>query len=200
MKTVKSCNIGWSWITITLMLAMMMPSIAMAGDNPEWRPTYDLILRWVNFLILAAVIVKYGREPIKNFFKQQKEDVVSELNELETEKERVLGEIQAAKTQAAESEVRLKELKERLISQGETKKQQIVEQAWVQSAAMIEETHKKMETRIAQAKSRLKMELADLAFEQATQQLPKIITETDNQRLFDIYMQGMQSEGDAMVS
>jgi F-type H+-transporting ATPase subunit b len=199
MKTVKSCNIGWSWITITLLLAVMMPAIAMAGESPEWRSTYDLILRWVNFLILVAVIVKYGREPVMHFLKQQKEDVVSELDALEAEKERVLGEIQAAKVQAAESEVRLKELKERLISQGETKKQRIVEQARVQSAAMIEETQKKVQTRIAQAKSRLKMELADLAFEQATQQLPKIITESDNQHLLEFYMQGMQREGDAVV-
>jgi F-type H+-transporting ATPase subunit b len=197
MKTVKSCIIGWAWFTLTLILGLM-PSIAMAGDNPEWRPTYDLILRWVNFLILAAIIVKYAREPLKKFLKQQKEDVISDVDALENEKNQIFEEIQVAKVQAAESEIRLNELKERLISQGEAKKQQIVEQARQQSAAMIEETRKKLETRISKAKTQLKMELADLAFEQAAEKLPRIITESDNQRLLDIYMESMQLEGDAL--
>ena len=61
----------------------------------------------------------------------------------------------------------------------------------MQSAAMIEETQKKMENRLLQAKNQLKMELADLAFDQATKMLPQIINESDNQRLLDIYMTGM---------
>lgn len=196
MKIVKSCSSRRIWPIFSFLLAMM-PAAAMAA-SPEWRPTYDKAMLWVNFTIFMAVIVKYGREPIKNFLKQQKEDVVSEIDALETEKARVLGEIQEAKTQAAESEVRFKELKERLISQGEAKKEQIVDQARQQSSVMIEETHKKMGNRILQAKNQLKMELADLAFDQAMQTLPQIITESDNQRLLDIYMQGMHLQQDAV--
>jgi F-type H+-transporting ATPase subunit b len=196
MKIAKFCS-SRRILPIFSFLLAMMPAAAMAA-NPEWRPTYDKVMLWVNFTIFMAVIVKYGREPIKNFLKQQKEDVVSEIDALETEKARVLGEIQDAKTQAAESEVRFQELKERLVSQGEAKKEQIVDQARQQSSAMIEETHKKMENRILQAKNKLKMELADLAFDQAMQTLPQIITESDNQHLLDIYMQGLHSGQDAV--
>jgi F-type H+-transporting ATPase subunit b len=196
MKIAKFCS-SRRILPIFSFLLAMMPAAAMAA-NPEWRPTYDKVMLWVNFTIFMAVIVKYGREPIKNFLKQQKEDVVSEIDALETEKARVLGEIQEAKTQAAESEIRFKELKERLISQGEAKKEQIVDQARQQSSVMIEETHKKMGNRILQAKNQLKMELADLAFDQAMQTLPQIITESDNQRLLDIYMQGLHLEQDAV--
>ena len=196
MKIAKFCS-SRRILPIFSFLLAMMPAAAMAA-NPEWRPTYDKVMLWVNFTIFMAVIVKYGREPIKNFLKQQKEDVVSEIDALETEKARVLGEIQDAKTQAAESEVRFQELKERLVSQGEAKKEQIVDQARQQSSAMIAETHKKMENRILQAKNQLKMELADLAFDQAMQTLPQIITENDNQRLLDIYMQGLHLGQDAV--
>jgi F-type H+-transporting ATPase subunit b len=196
MKIAKFCS-SRRILPIFSFLLAMMPAAAMAA-NPEWRPTYDKVMLWVNFTIFMAVIVKYGREPIKNFLKQQKEDVVSEIDALETEKARVLGEIQDARTQAAESEVRFQELKERLISQGEAKKEQIVDQARQQSSAMIAETHKKMENRILLAKNQLKMELADLAFDQAMQTLPQIITENDNQRLLDIYMQGLHLGQDAV--
>jgi F-type H+-transporting ATPase subunit b len=190
MKKNKPCSSSKSVLATLTFLLLTMPAMAMAA-SPEWRPTYDKVMLWVNFAIFMTIAVKYGREPIKNFLKQQKEDVVTELDTLETEKARVLKEIQDAKTQAAESEVRFKELKERLISQGETKKQQIVEHARQQSSVMIEETRKKMETRLLQAKNQLKMELADMAFEKALQTLPQIITESDNQRLLDIYMESM---------
>jgi F-type H+-transporting ATPase subunit b len=170
---------------------LVMPATAIA-ESPEWRPTYDLVMMYVNFLILATVIVKYGRTPIKNFLKQQKEDVASEIEILEAEKERVISEIRSAQTHSAEIRERLEDMKSRLIAQGETRKQQIIDQAQKQSALMIEETRKKMDNRIVQAQSDLKMELADLAFEQAFQQLPQIITDKDNQRLVNVYMQSMQ--------
>lgn len=159
--------------------------------GPEWRPTYDLVMKWVNFFILAAVIFKYAREPIKVFLLQQRGDVVSELEHLEAEKERITGEIREANAQAAESKLRHQEMKERLIAQGETKKEQLVAQAQQQSVLMIEAARKKMEIRILQAKEKLKSELADMAFEQAFQKLPQVITDQDNQRFVDVYMQGV---------
>lgn len=177
------------WLVLT-------PAMALAA-SPEWRPKYDQIMMYVNFIILAAVIVKFAREPLKNFLSQQKAEVVSEIEKLEAEKKRILDEIKAANEQAAESTQRFQEMKERLISQGETKKQQIVDQARLQSNAMIEETRKKMENRILQAKAQLKMELADMAFDQAMAKLPQVVNDEDNQRFLDDYMQGMHLAQDA---
>ena len=58
---------------------------------------------------------------------------------------------------------------------------------------MLEGTRKKMENRILEAKDRLKMELADMAFDQAMLKLPELITDDDNQRLLDNYMRGMHA-------
>jgi F-type H+-transporting ATPase subunit b len=174
-----------------IVLLLLAPN-ALAGD-PQWRPTYDLAMRWINFLILAGVIVKYAREPIKNFLKLRKEEVVSRIDELEFEKTRILEEIKAVQKQGKANQVRLQEMKQRLLAQGETRKQQIIEQAKQQSASMLEETRRKMENRIVQAKVALKMELLDLAIEKATQQLPGMITDGDNQRLLDDYMNSLQT-------
>jgi F-type H+-transporting ATPase subunit b len=116
------------------------------------------------------------------------------MDKLEAEKQRIVGDIKAAKVQAAENKTRHEEMKDRLIAQGEQRKQQIVDQARQQGTIMIDETRKKMENRILQAKDKLKMELADMAFDQALQQLPRIINDNDNQHLLDVYMQGMQLE------
>jgi F-type H+-transporting ATPase subunit b len=183
--------------TLAAFLLVMMPGVALAA-GPEWRPTYDMAMKWVNFIIFVAVIVKYAREPIKAFLKQQKGDVVSEMERLEAEKQRVIGEIEAARIQAVENKTRHKEIKDRLIAQGEQRKQKIIDQARQQSTIMIDETRRKMEYRILQAKDKLKMELADMAFDQALQQLPRIMTDNDNQHLLDVYMQGMHLEQDVL--
>lgn len=171
---------------------LFFPESAAAGD-PVWRPTYDIVLRWVNFIILVAVIVKYSREPIKNFLKLQKSDVVSRIAELESEKSRIIEEIKEVKKKGEANRIRFEEMKERLIAQGETRKQQIVNQAKQQSTVMLEETRRKLENRVVQAKSALKLELLDMAIEQAMNQLPGVLTDGDNQRLLDDYMKSLDT-------
>ena len=171
---------------------MALPAAALAAD-PQWRPTYDVAMRWVNFIILVAVIVKYAREPLKDFLKLQKSDIVSEIGELETEKARIISEIKSVKKKGAENRIRFQELKDRLIAQGETRKQQIVEQARQQSQIMLEETRRKMDNRITQAKAGLKMELLDMAIDQATIKLPDIMTAGDTQQLLDDYMRSLNA-------
>lgn len=171
--------------------ALLLVAPAALAADPQWRPTYDLAMRWINFIILVAVIVKYAREPIKDFLKLKKDDVVAQISELDKEKARILGEIKSVKQQEAENRVRLNELKDRLIAQAETRKQQIIEQAKQQSTIMLEETRRKMAHRIDQATSSLKLELLDMAIDQATATLPRIITPEDNQRLLSDYMKSI---------
>ena len=117
--------------------------------------------------------------------------MVAQISELDNEKARILNEIQSVKQQEAENRVRFNEMKDRLIAQAETRKQQIIEQAKQQSTIMLEETRRKMAHRIDQATSSLKLELLDMAIEQAAATLPRIITPEDNQRLLADYMKSI---------
>jgi len=172
--------------------SLLFPELALAGD-PAWRPTYDIAMRWVNFIILAGVIFKYAREPIKDFLTLRKGDVVAQIDELDAEKSRILDEIKAARQKGDANRARFEEMKQRLIAQGETRKQQIIKQAKQQSAMMIEETRRKMENRIVQAKAGLTSELLDTAIDQAMTQLPGLMTDGDNQRMLDEYVQSIGS-------
>ncbi len=173
-------------------IMVALPAAVQAADA-QWRPTYDVAMRWVNFIILVAVIVKYAREPIKDFLKLKKSDIVSELGELETEKARIISDIKSLKNKGAENRVHFQELKNRLIAQGETRKQQIVDQARQQSKIMLEESRRKMENRIIQAKAGLKMELLDLAIDQAMAKLPSVMNAGDTQQFLDDYMSSLHA-------
>jgi len=173
-------------------IMVALPAAVQAADA-QWRPTYDVAMRWVNFIILVAVIVKYAREPIKDFLKLKKSDIVSELGELETEKARIISDIKVLKNKRAENRVHFQELKNRLIAQGETRKQQMVHQARQQSKIMLEESRRKMENRIIQAKAGLKMELLDLAIDQAMAKLPSVMNAGDTQQFLDDYMSSLHA-------
>ena len=58
---------------------------------------------------------------------------------------------------------------------------------------MLEETRRKMENRIVQAKASLKMELLDMAIDQATAKLPGLMTAGDNQQLLDDYLSSLHA-------
>ncbi len=169
-----------------------LPDAAHAADA-AWRPTYDVAMRWVNFIILVAVIVKYGKKPLKDFLKLRKSEVIAELNQLEAEKSRIVGEIAAVKAKGLENSAHFQKLKDRLTAQGEIRKKQIIEQARRQSAIMLEAAGRKMENRIVQARAGLKMELLDIAIDQAMAKLPVLISEGDNQRLLNDYIQSLRS-------
>ena len=169
---------------------LLLPESALAGD-PAWRPTYDIAMRWINFIILVGVIVKYAREPIKDFLALRKGDVVAQIDELDAEKSRLLDEIKAAKQKGTANRARFEEMKQRLRAQGEARKKQVGQQAKQQSATMLEETRRKMENRIVQAKAGLTGELLDMAIDQAMKQLPGLMNDSDNQRMLDEYMQSI---------
>ena len=190
MKATGSSGVAGVTILFIWVGLLFFPESALAAD-PAWRPTYDIVLRWVNFVILVAVIVKYSRDPIKDFLKLQKQDVVSQIAALDSEKSRIIGEIKEVKKQGEANRIRLLEMKDRLIAQGETRKQELVNQAKQQSAIMLEDTRRKLENRVVQAKAALKLELLDMAIEQAMIQLPDVLTDGDNQRLLDDYMKSL---------
>ncbi|WP_054691240.1 hypothetical protein [Desulfosarcina cetonica] len=116
-------NKTWPAI-LTFLSLVLLPGIALAA-SPEWRAPYDLAMKWFNFILLSAVIYKYGRGPMKQFLSGQKEETATELKALEDEKARYIDEINAARLQTEENQQRLLEMKDRLIAQGEAISRQL---------------------------------------------------------------------------
>ena len=108
---------------------------ALAGEEAgNWRKTYDLGMMWVNFLILALVLIRFGRQPIKDFLNDKKDEISLEIKRAEQEKALAEEKIQEAVKTLEESEVRFAKIKTRLVEQGKKERQKIIENAKKQSA------------------------------------------------------------------
>jgi len=132
-----------------------------AEKTSNWRPTYDLIMRWVNFGIIVFILNRYAKTPLKNFLRSKKEDLAQEIDELEEKKEDANAKIRETQKTIEESDVRFAELKARIVQQGEREKLKIVESAQQQSRAMLADAKRRIDASILQARNTVKGELID---------------------------------------
>jgi len=161
----------------------LLGSEASAADNSgNWRPVFDLVMRWLNFGIIVFILVKYARAPIRDFLLSRREEVAQEIERIEERKEEANQKIQDTARMLDESEVRFTRIKERLIQEGEIKKQKIIEDAQQESKILLESTKKRLENQLVDAKKAFKSELVDMAISLAMKRLPDEITTEDNQK------------------
>jgi len=195
VKYVKKILLTGSWFSTGLILLHLSAFEVLAADNPgDWRPIFDLVMRWVNFLILAFLLIKFSRAPIKKFLAGKHQDIADEIGGLEAEKDEMLRQIDNYKKQLENSQIRLSEIKKRIVAQGEKNRQMIIEAAEQESKILLRSAQQKINSRIVEARQELKSELVDAAIALATKLLPEKITEEDNQKFIDAFMSSASSK------
>jgi len=183
MKGIKKLAEICCFILAVVIGILLLGTEASAADNSgDWRPIFDLVMRWLNFGIIVFILVKYARTPIKDFLLSRREEVAREIEIVEEKKEEANKKIQDAARMLDESEVRFARVKERIIQEGETKKQKLIEDAQQESKILLESTMKKIENQLLVAKRAFKSELVDTAISLAMKRLPDEITTEDNQQ------------------
>ena len=195
MNLLKKTAVFCFYFSAGLLLLHLTATGAFATDNNgNWRPTFDLIMRWANFIILAGLLYKFSRLPLKNFLDGKKKEVAEKIEKLEAEKEKMLGELDRQQQSLEDSKVRLSRLKERIIAQGEKNKLDIIEDAKRESNIMLAAAKLKIESRTLEARQLLKSEMIDAAVTLAMEKLPKKITDADNQKFIDAFLAKAASE------
>lgn len=179
-----------------LAVILLFTSTAMAADeSANWRPTYDMIMMWVNFLILAGVLYKYLKNPLMDFIQGKKYEMEKEIQKAEDLRASAQEKIQEAKAMMEESIERFNLLKEKIIAQGEKRKEEIIEEAEEQSQYVLAEGKRKIDNQIFRAQKKFREELVDAAFELVLERLPKEITKDDNDKLVDNYIKNIAASG-----
>lgn len=195
MKTFKGMLMRQGAVFLIIALWFFFPEGAGAAEAAaDWRPLYDLVMRYINFIILAFLIIKYARKPLVNFFKEKSQDVKKEIKEIEAEKEKIRLQVKALQESRAQGKERLEQLKERIISQGRARRQDIVDDAKLESKLLLENTQRKIENQLLKARHTLRTEMIDLAFDKAEARLPEAVTEKDSRRFIQHYLEKTQHE------
>ncbi len=176
-------------IVVFAMLISSSPDALAAETTNNWRSIFDLVMRWVNFVIIAFVLVKFGRKPIKDFFSNRREKIDQQIKKYEQQKEAATEKIEEANQMLKDSMARFEKIKTRIIEEGEKKKLQIIEGAREESMILLAGTRQKIENQILEARNLIRSELIDSAIALAEKRLPEEITAVDEQKLIDHFME-----------
>jgi len=185
-KPIVLCGCCLSAVLIAL---FMSGPDALAAENAEnWRTTYDLVMRWVNFAIIVILLVKFAKTPLKNFLSDRKGQIERNIKSYEQQKEEIEEKIAENQKMLADSMIRFEKTKQTIIETGERKKLQIIEDAQQESRVLLEATKHKIEHQIREARNTIRSELIEAAIALAEKRLPAEITADDEQKLTDLFM------------
>jgi F-type H+-transporting ATPase subunit b len=182
------------WVTGIMILHFLGPEALAADNTHHWRSIYDLVLMWLNFGILVFILVKLGKNPLRKFLRERKEDLEREIKRVEEERDGAAKKVKETLQQLEESKIRLVEIKEKIVKQGEKKKQEIIQDAQQESRILLSEAKRKIDYQILKAKDEIQAELVDAAVTLSIERLPREITEKDNHKFIDQYIVGTQTE------
>ncbi len=193
----------WSNLIKTLAIFVMtagmgllvITSEALAIDSAGgWRPTYDLVMRWLNFLILVFLLIKFGKNPLLNLLRKRKEELQREINRAEEKRNKAQAKVKEVNKLLDESVVRLEDRKEKIIKQGENRKQEIIRDGQRASQLLLQESERKLDAHFLSARKTFQAEMIDEAMKIVFEKLPQQISDEDNQKLLNQYFARVASE------
>mgnify|MGYP001089497298 CR=1 FL=1 len=161
-----------------------------AEGEGSWRATYDLVMMWVNFGILAFLLVKYVRAPLLNMLKGEAEKTAAGLTHAQTGKEQADRTIEETLRALETARERMRGIQEKILAEGVRERQRIIDSARHESDLLLERTHQKIEAQIAEARLSLKRDLVDRAVGLAMERLPAEITTEEQHRMVDRFVLG----------
>ncbi len=180
------------WLFFMVLLATATE--ALGADAPaNWRPTYDIVMRWLNFGILIVLFFRYARKPLAAFLNGKSKQIQENIKEVEQEKEAIKKRVNELQMERKEGRQHLQEIRDRVISQGKRKKQKIIDDAKKESHLLLESAKQKIGYEITSAREKLQAEMVDQSIELAMQKLPQLMTDQDTQNSLKVYLDGIHS-------
>jgi len=180
-------------VSIIVVGLCAVASQAWASDSFEFtRHTYDLIMRYVNFAILAGFIIKYARRPIISFLKDKRAEVRMAIDELEEKKHGIENQITETQKELATGQERLVLVKEKIIAEGQRRKEELIAEAKSDSTILMESARHKIDALVRDASARIRTDLIDMAADIAQEKLPKLVTPQDHDRFVQKWMEAAQ--------
>jgi F-type H+-transporting ATPase subunit b len=166
---------------------------AHADEGPHGESIWATAGKLFNFAVLAALLVYFLRQPLRKYLANRSQQIRNDLVTAAAMKE-------DAARQIARVDARLKELPAELDALRERGQREIVaEQARIEQAAaaerdrLLEQTRRAIDLQVRAARKDLVAHAADLAVQVARQRIEARITDEDQRRLVDRYLERVEA-------
>ncbi|MBI4775934.1 MAG: ATP synthase F0 subunit B [Deltaproteobacteria bacterium] len=173
-------------------LATAGTATAAEGDW-VYRDEWDLAWRIINFLILAFIVVKFGKDPIRNLLRNRSAEIDSEIKKAELLKAEAQKEYQGILAEVSQAGDRIREMTEIILAQAEAHRRRLIEEAETAASRTIEDAKAISEFELRKARHELREELVDMAIQLAEEKIRTKITRKDHIQLAEKYVSDLAS-------
>jgi F-type H+-transporting ATPase subunit b len=159
-----------------------------AGHDDQGGKGKDLLLRSMNFVVLAGVLIFLLRKPIAQGLKSRRRGIKDELDDLEAQKQGAERELAGYRQKLSLLDQEVEKIVAGYIREGEAAKAKIIEEARVAAEKLQEQAKKNIEHEFEKAKQQLKAEMAGQAVAMAEGLIKEHINDEDQERIIDEYL------------
>lgn len=187
------------FLLVSVLVLALVGGLALSAFAAEerqgtssFKKTWMKIWEVLNFLILAFLVFKLLRDPVKNFFQNRTEMLRQKIAEAEgasIEAERELKEVESRFEMLDEE---IQRLQQTITEQGERGRDKIISDAEQTAEYMLEKAKFESEMMMREAKIRLRREVSNEAVRLAEESIKKEIGKKDQERLVDEYLQDLK--------
>ena len=160
------------------------------------RVTWDLIMRWINFIILAGLIIKYARAPLMEFLNGEKAKTARTIGQVEEKKRLAEEKIREGQIKLKASEERLSLIQDRIVAEGKKRREQMIVEAEDESRLMLSAARMRIDSQIRDAYESIRSEMIDTAVEKAMAKLPLAMTAADHEQWIATWVNQAQGLAD----
>lgn len=148
----------------------------------------DLFWRVVNFAALMIILVKYGAKPIGNALSSRREQVKTEIEDLEVRRAESEQEYRDFEAKLASVEKDIDSIVEKAVAQAEIEKAKILEKAEQSAADIKRAAEQAIQNEVVKAKRSLQNDVADQAAVMAEGLIKENLTDDDQVKIVENYL------------
>lgn len=175
------------------LLAVADPALAAGTEKvSEFRQWWDFGWKIINFLVLAFLIVKMAKQPLKDFVRKQRETASEQLAEMEERKKEAQAEKERIAQMTAGLAKELEDFENALAETAAKEREEILEAAQSESKMILERAEIWAEQALINARQQLAAEMLEQAAAIASETIQKNITDQDRQHFFEQFNSGLK--------
>jgi F-type H+-transporting ATPase subunit b len=167
-----------------------------ANTGGSWRSTYDVVMMWVNFAILVALLVKFLRKPLGRLLKSQQDAIQNTLDQLETQKGRLRNEIQSLRETLEARKQKAEDRHARIIRWAQRERLEIIATARQEAERRLRQARRLIDARHREACQALRNDIVDAAVTKVLQDLPGHMTAELEKDLTERFLTSITKPGD----
>jgi F-type H+-transporting ATPase subunit b len=184
------------------LLTLLLPAIVLAAEHGEEaskvfgvipRDVWDLVLRIINFVVLAGVLIYYLRKPVANAIRNSIESVRTLLKEAEESRIASEAHMKEAEAKLAGVDREVSDLLESARREGEAERERILSEAAEALEKLKAEAAVAIELELKKAQDMLRKEAAGTAVAIAEEIIGKSVTPEDQSRFVNEYLDKLEA-------